>query len=381
MAELGDLPVPDIFDETLLDEPQALAAADSWLRRLAGAGARIRQEAAAAEPIIAELARRAERGDLTRPRALVVAGTDARLLRAVLEPWCPVPLVAWPSAGLPGWTGPLDLVVVLDPTGGTEDEIATVDEARRRGCELVLVAPADQPPATLAHGRGVTLVPAQTGDALASAVVALQTVHWYGVGAGVEAEDVAGDLDEVAIRCAPDQESATNPAKQLALSLADAVPLLWGGSVLAARAARRVAEALRGASGRPALAADARHLLPVLRAVSPIDPFADPFADALPLERRPVLVVLDDGLTSAAAVVQRRRLETLGRDRGVRIAEVHHVDRRARGGPEPAPVARYASLQAQGTWAAAYLAVGLGRLTPGTGEPPVEPQDRQWSSS
>mgnify|MGYP005811706757 CR=1 FL=1 len=363
MAELGDLPVPDLFDEALLDDDTALHAADPWLRHLAETGARIRREASAATTAVDELARRGTQGELARPRALVVAGTDARLLRAVLEPWCPVPLVAWPSAGLPGWAGPLDLVVVLAPTGGAEDEIATVAEARRRGCELVVLAPAGQPPGTMATGRDVTLLPAVTGDPLASAVVALRLIHCYGIGADVSAEDVAADLDAVALRCAPDRDTATNPAKQLALALADAVPLVWGGSVLAARAARRVAEALRGACGRPALAADARHLLPILQAVAPMDLFADPFTDVLPVERRPVLIVLDDGASPEAAVVQRQRLEAVADARGVRVAEVRHVDRRPEGGPEPVPVARYASLQAAGTWAAVYLAVGLGRLS------------------
>ena len=63
------------------------------------------------------------------------------------------------------------------------------------------------------------------------------------------------------------------------MGLADAQPLVWGGSVLAARASRRVAEALRAASGRAALAADADALLPMLESVAPRDPFADPFED------------------------------------------------------------------------------------------------------
>ena len=38
----------------------------------------------------------------------------------------------------------------------------------------------------------------------------------------------------------------------LAIALADANPVVWGGSVLAARAARRVAESIRRATGRAA---------------------------------------------------------------------------------------------------------------------------------
>ena len=73
-------------------------------------------------------------------------------------------------------------------------------------------------------------------------------------------------LDDVAIACSPHRDLAVNPAKMLAIALADATPLVWGGSVLAARAARRVAESIRRASGRTALAGDAEHLLPVIAA-------------------------------------------------------------------------------------------------------------------
>lgn len=68
------------------------------------AGARIRSEALDAR-IPADLT--------MTPRGVIVAGAEARLIRAVLEPVCPVPLIAWPLPGLPGWVGALDLVVVL----------------------------------------------------------------------------------------------------------------------------------------------------------------------------------------------------------------------------------------------------------------------------
>src|SRR5580692_8440036 len=97
------------FDDTRLDDPESLAEVDTALRGLAEAGARVRHEVNAATDAMAAL------GDLLRPRAVVAAGADARLLRAVLEPWCPVPFVAWPGPSLPGWAGALDLVVVIAP--------------------------------------------------------------------------------------------------------------------------------------------------------------------------------------------------------------------------------------------------------------------------
>ena len=85
-----------VFDDSWLDDRQALEGADPILRRLAEAGARIRREIADASEPIDKL-----RG-LPRPRAVIAAGSEARFIRAMLEPVCPVPFVAWPTHGLPG---------------------------------------------------------------------------------------------------------------------------------------------------------------------------------------------------------------------------------------------------------------------------------------
>ena len=116
--------------------------------------------------------------------------------------------------------------------------------------------------------------------------------------------------------------------------------------------ARRVAESLRRTSGRAALAADAEHLLPVLAAAPTRDLFADPFADdegAAP--PRPVLVVLDDGTEDPVVSEQRGRLGVAADGRGVRVETVTT--------DAPTEVARYASLLLSGTYAAAYLRLGL----------------------
>jgi len=343
----------EVFDDTLLDDQAALATADGELRRLAESGARVRREVSAAEEVGGMLR---GLGGMDVPRALIVAGTDARLLRAVLEPWCPVPFVAWPGPGLPGWAGPLDLVVVLAPGGGDSATASACTEAVRRGCALIVACPPHSMLAEHAQGRYSILLPTHTEDGLAAAVVVLQALHHIGLGPEIDAEAVATALDDVAIECSPHRDIAGNPAKDIALALADALPLVWGGSVLAARAGRRVAEALRRGSGRPALAADAAHLLPVLAATDDRDLFADPFADPLPASR-PALVVLDDGAEDAAIREWRGRLTYTAQKHGVRLCTVEYA--------EGSGVARYASLLATGSYAALYLSVGLGRTGPG----------------
>jgi hypothetical protein len=142
----------------------------------------------------------------------------------------------------------------------------------------------------------------------------------------------------------------------LAIALADATPLVWGGSVLAARAARRIAESLRRASGRTALAGDAEHLLPVIASAPVHDVFDDPFAQEEGAELRPALVILEDSSDDHSVREQRRRLTDEADERSVRV-EVLSSN-------APGDLACYASLLGQGRYAAAYLGLGLGR--PGT---------------
>ena len=84
------------FDEARLDDDSALGTIDLRLRHLAESGSRVRREVGNASEAADGAVERAR--ELDRPRAVIAAGPDSRLLRAVLEPWCPVPFVAWPRA-------------------------------------------------------------------------------------------------------------------------------------------------------------------------------------------------------------------------------------------------------------------------------------------
>jgi hypothetical protein len=336
------------FDESRLDDEATLALADVPLRLLAESGARVRREAAEVEDALADAVTRSH--EQSRPRAVVAAGPDSRLLRAALEPWCPVPFVAWPNPGLPGWAGGLDLVVVLAPDGGDIGTASAVAEAVRRGCQVVVACPERSLVGEHAPGRYSTILPTITRDQLATAVVVLEYLERVDLGPPADHEQVADALDAVATACSPHRDLAVNPAKTLAIALADAVPVVWGGSVLAARAARRVAESIRRASGRTALAGDAEHLLPVIEAAAPRNVFDDPFADE-PGELRPVLVMLDDGADDPLVREQRGRLQAAAVEHGVRFES---VDTDA-----TSEVARYASLLLSGTYAAEYLRLGL----------------------
>ncbi len=339
------------FDEARLDDERVLGAHDVALRALAESGARVRRESHDASAATAEAI--AGQQDLDQPRAVIAAGPDSRLLRAVLEPWCPVPFVAWPGPALPGWAGSLDLVVMLAPEGSDRSSASAVAEAVRRGCQVVVACPPTSLVAEHAAGRYTTVLPTVTGDQLATAVVMLDYLAQVRLGPRADADSVAIALDAVAQECSPFRDLSVNPAKMLAIALADTNPIVWGGSVLAARAARRVAESIRRASGRTALAGDAEHLVPVLEAARPRDVFADPFADAadVPADLRPLLLVLDDGAEDPVVREQRGRLQAAAARRDVRVETVST--------DAATEVARYASLVLQGTYASEYLRIGF----------------------
>ena len=338
------------FDESLLDDERALADHDPVLRALAEAGARVRRDHVESLQSVAEAV--AENAGM-RPRAVVAAGPDSRLLRAVLEPWCPVPFVAWPHAGLPGWVGSLDLVVVLAPDGTDRASAIAVAEAERRGAQVLVAAPVDSLVGRHSEGRWTRLLPVRTGDQLAAAVVVLDLLDRLDLGPSCDPEEVAHALDEVAMACSPHRDLAVNPAKGLAIALADSRPVVWGGSVLGARAARRVAEALRQATGHSAIAGEVEQLLPVLESAPERNLFDDPLDDPDGASLlTPSLLVLDDGVNDVRVHAERDRLVQVAQTRRIRVETIT-----CQHGPEGG-VARYASLLSQGRYAAAYLQLG-----------------------
>ncbi|MGY1436106.1 SIS domain-containing protein [Streptomyces reniochalinae] len=146
-----------MLDETLLDAPEALARADvrGLLRGVAEAGARVRTGLRHATE--AGLEKLRPEG---RPRALLVAGPGpatgcvADLLGALTGGAVPVtrlrPSGAHTAAGalrwsLPGWAGPVDLLLLVTPDGTEPGLTALLEQAYRRGCAVVAVTPEGAP--------------------------------------------------------------------------------------------------------------------------------------------------------------------------------------------------------------------------------------------
>ena len=321
-----------VFDDSALDDLTRLDVRGERLRDLALSGARLRLSDSARCEAVAT--------PIDRPRAILAVGSEARLLRAVVEPTCPVAFVAWPMMNLPSWVGPMDLVIAL---AGADDRLGPlVGEARRRGAQVVLVAPSSSPIVEWAPSEQTVLVGDE--DPFIQALLALKILDLANLGPSLDLAQLADALDETADECGPRRPLGSNPAKELACALADTVPLIWGGSVLAARASRRIAEAVRETTTYPALAADDVAIAPLLMSSPARDVFEDP-VDAPSGSIRYSLLLLDDGNPSASTI----DLASLAQQRGIRVATIHHA--------EGSPVCRYAVILSQGLFAAGWLHV------------------------
>ena len=252
-----------LADEAILDDIEALAAADpgGLLRTIAGAGAQVRAAQTLAEE--AGVQRLADDG---RPRAILVAGMGGSgsagdLLQAVLGVAAPVPVVLARGSILPGWVGPTDLVMAVSCSGTTEETLAVVDEAGRRGARLLTVGAPRSPLAARADWTHAVHVPVDAGAApprtqlWALAVPLVLAAEALGLLTSPPALAATADrLDRLAERCAPGRERFENPAKTLATELLDTLPLVWGSGDAGAAAAARLATQLQENAKLPALA-------------------------------------------------------------------------------------------------------------------------------
>ncbi|MFE6619682.1 SIS domain-containing protein [Streptomyces sp. NPDC008086] len=273
-----------MLDESLLDTPEALAEADrrALLRGAAEAGAHVRTAARyAAEAGVHDL-----KPD-GRPRAILLAGPGtaaigvADLLGALAGVTSPVtrlaPAGVAPAAGalrweLPGWTGSVDLLLITTPDGTEPGLSLLAEQAYRRGCTVVAVAPAGSPLTEAVRNNHGLFVPMATAPyeqdeaiaasapgvlwALLTPLLALLDRTGMITAPPDALEKVADRLDHIAERCGPAIATYSNPAKTLAAELADALPLIWTEGVSAGPAGRRFAAALAELSGHPALVAE-----------------------------------------------------------------------------------------------------------------------------
>ncbi|WP_406831823.1 SIS domain-containing protein [Pedococcus sp. KACC 23699] len=380
------------LDEARIDNEDAIAALDSHqtLRGLATAGAQVREAI--------DLSREGGVGRVAggeRPRSVLVASLGGSavvsdILDLLAEPGSPVPVSVRRNVPLPGWVGPLDLVIAVSQSGRAAGPLALAAEAARRGASLLTVSASDSPLADVAAqargvhidiGRGRRTSRTALWSLLAPVLLAAGELGIVDVGERVLL-DTADRLDEVAEACRPSSESFVNPAKVLATDLAEGVPVVLGDGPLNGVAAGRAASMLARTARLPAISGelpdDAAQIVacfdgPFTTAYGAAaaarsgsgfgsrsdqaDIFTDPFLDGPASPRLGLLMLRDaapepptrEGVESAALV---DAVVEAAREAGVRVSEVT-----AQAGH---PLTRLAGQLATTDFAATYLALGLG---------------------
>ncbi|GAB3065980.1 SIS domain-containing protein [Pedococcus soli] len=379
------------LDEARIDDEGAIAALDSHqtLRGLATAGAQVREAIdLSAEGGIDRVAG----GE--RPRSVLVASLGGSavvcdVLDLLAEPGSPVPVSVRRNVPLPGWVGPLDLVIAVSQSGRAAGPLALAAEAARRGASLLTVGASDSPLADVAAqargvhidiGRGRATSRTALWSLLAPVLLAAGRLGIVDVGERVLLE-VADRLDEVAEACRPSSESFVNPAKVLATDLAEGVPVVLGDGPLNGVAAKRAASMLARTARIPAIhgelpddaaqivacfdgpfttaygAAAAARSGSGFAADGGSDIFTDPFLDGPASPRLGLLMLRDadpDPMTREAAesAALADAVTEAAREAGARVSEV---------AAQPGhPLTRLAGQLATTDFAATYLALGLG---------------------
>lgn len=377
-------------DERRMDDPDRIAALDSRssLRALAGAGAQVRRGLVAADD--AGIARVAG-GE--RPRAVVVAALGGSavvgdVLGVLAEAGSPVPVTVRHDAPLPGWVGPLDLVIAVSQSGRAAGPLALAAEAARRGASLLTVGAARSPLAEVAaRARGIHVEVALPAPSSRTALWSLLTpvllaadVLGIADAPADVLERVADVLDAVAEECRPSSEAFVNPAKVLATGLDGTVPMVLGDGALSGVAACRLAQMLSLTARVPAthgVLPDAASTV-VATLDGPFgsgmgdhredgrDIFADPYLDGPEVPRLGLVALRDPGIDAAGTHLAEAVLAS-AREAGAVVLE-----HRAREGH---PVERLASLVGTTDFAATYLALGLG-LDPSVSRHVTDLRDR-----
>lgn len=367
------------LEEAWLDDPGQIATRDSrdTLRALATAGAQVRESVALAREAGIDGVAFGERPRSVLVSALGGSSVVADVLQALADQGSPVPVTVRRNVPLPAWVGPLDLVIAVSLSGTADGPVAVAAEAARRGASLLTVGADDSALADITRrargvhvgvGRGRTSSRTSLWSLLTPVLMAGDRLGLVDVSA--EALTAAADrLDEWAEACRPASESFVNPAKSLALTLAECVPVVLGDNPLTGVAALRSVGMLARTARMPAtwgeLPDTASQVVSLFDGpftagggdgvAAGRDIFADPFLDG---PEQPALGVVmlrdaaaDEESAGAVDALTDSLLET-ARDAGATV-----IEHRCAQGP---PIARLAEHVALTDFAATYVALGLG---------------------
>lgn len=352
-----------------LDDLTALEAADpgQMLRATADAGAQIRRSVGLWEPEWISSA--VVDG---RPRSVLVvgmggSGISGDALAALCGTGCAVPIATLRGYTLPGWVGPLDLVIAVSCSGETQETLGVTAQAIARGARVIGIGSANSALHTLVQSApGAAFVPVVAGALMPRAALWLMVtplvliadalgLSSFPASVLTQAADV---LDEIAVECGPSSQSDDNRAKLLAQSLAPSLPMVWGTGGLGSVAAYRMACQLNENAKLPVVSGgfpEVNHNQVVTFdgpfAATSTDIFHDPDLDgAAPTQLR--LVLIRD---SGEHTQDGRRADVssgIARSRGIPVDVVRSV--------EGHQLVRLASLVGVIDWVSVYTAIAGG---------------------
>jgi glucose/mannose-6-phosphate isomerase len=174
------------------------------------------------------------------PRAICVCGMGGSgiagdVLAAVAATRSRIPVAVVKGFDLPTWVDDSTLVIGVSYSGHTEETIACVESALRRGADLVAVARGGKL-AELAADTAISFVEIEAGGlmpraalpSLASAVLCV--AQHAGALDDLETleEEMLDALDTAIERWGPDRNFVDNEAKDLASSIVGTAPWIWG---------------------------------------------------------------------------------------------------------------------------------------------------------
>jgi glucose/mannose-6-phosphate isomerase len=275
----------------------------------------------------------------------------------------PAPMLIHRGYRIPAGYGRNDLVICVSYSGNTEETVAALEAARRRGSTTIAVC-AGGALAEAARGNDVPVVTipatapvprAGLGTLVGGVLGAMVSA---GALSGVDAEvDHAVDaLDGLIGEVGPDVPTERNPAKEIAEWVGERIPVIWGSEGVSAAAAWRWKTAFNENAEMPAFAS----ALPELdhhEVVGWTAKWGEGFC---------LLVLREDGEHER---VQARLDATLEELAG------SGLERRDVGASGETPLARALSLAVMGDLASAYHAIARG-IDPAAMDPLVRIKER-----
>ena len=358
-----------MIDDLLLDDIEGMSALDAsdMLRAVASSGAQMREAVSSIDQ--SDLAEVAKGG---QPRNVVIAGlggsgVGGQVMRAVLGQSSPVPIHREQTHSLPGWVGPMDVVIGVSCSGMTEETLSMTAEAGRRGARVITIGAGGSDLEKLSESVSGAIhfaIDAKGRSPRASlwthATPLLMVANALGISHIDEKEfEIAADLmDELSLANGPAMPLDANAAKALAISCAGSFPMVWGTGMIGATAASRfmaqLAENAKLPSAHGELPEVGHNQIVVLDGVlAGAAPERDIFRDDEELiDRRTHLFILRDSNEHPAVEKRIGIVKQIASERNVPVTLIQ-----ARDGH---PISRLASLIIPTDWASVYAGLALG---------------------